>query len=699
MPDGSAKLPSSRLLVVDDAPDSRMLLCRWLERRGYRVASAASGAEALRLLEAQPVDLVLLDLVMPDLDGIEVLRRIRVSRSSAELPVVMVTGRSGNDDILGALLADANDYITKPIDFPMLMQRIEVHLGRLRAEQALLRSEERFALAVAGSNDGIWDWDLERRQVWFSPRWAAQLGLGEAELGNDPGTWFRRVHPDDLPKLKSALQASLDDPSLPFAFEHRLLHKDGRYRWMLARGRSLARDGRTVRIAGSLTETTDRKLADPVTGLPNRLIFRERLETAARAGRDFGLLLVNLDRFRAVNDTFGLHAGDELLARAAQKLELAASAADIVANLGADEFAVLADAGSAVRLAERVAAAFRDPFTVGGEKLYAQASIGLAMRGPEHGSGEEVLRDAQLALRRAKDEGGARIELSDPKSQADALRRLGLERDLRRALDEGEITAWFQPVVRLEDGAVVGFEALARWLKPDGAMVSPAEFIPIAEETGLIAALDARVLGLACAEAARWPDADGKPPYVAVNVSAKKFGDPGLLDLVDRVLAETGLDPRRLKLEITEGTIMRDPAAAERGVNELAFRQVGLAIDDFGTGYSSLAYLHRFRADTLKIDRSFVGALDKSDSGLVIVRAIIGLAQSLKMRIVAEGIETPQQHRILQELGCAFGQGFLFSRPVPIAAVAALAEGRPLPSLPPPRAGEGRGGGDPIVAA
>lgn len=680
MPDGLGQTNPDRILVVDDAAEGRELLCRWLERRGYHPTASASGAEALRLVDEGRFDLVLLDLAMPDLDGIEVLRRMRARHSSAELPVLIVTGRTGDEDVLNALLADANDYVTKPIDFPTLIQRIEVHLGRVRAEKALRRSEERFALAVAGSNDGIWDWDLEQREVWYSPRWGAQLGLSEEELGRDPATWFRRVHPEDLPRLKSALQASLDDPSRPFAVEHRVLHKDGSWRWMLARGRALARDGRTVRIAGSQTETTDRKLSDPVTGLPNRLIFREWLETAARAGRDFGLLLVNLDRFRAVNDTFGQHAGDELLARAAQKLEAAAGDADFVANLGADEFAVLADADSAVRLAERIAAAFQEPFTVDGEKLYAQASIGLALRRPEHGSGEEVLRDAQLALRRAKDEGGARIELSDPKSQADALRRLNLERELRRALDEGEITAWFQPIVRLEDRIVVGFEALARWPKPDGSMISPAEFIPVAEEAGLIGALDARILATACAEAVRWPGRGSRLPYVAVNVSAKKFGDPGLIDLVDRVLAETGLDPRRLKVEITEGTIMRDPAAAERSVNELAFRQVGLAIDDFGTGYSSLAYLHRFRADTLKIDRSFVGALDKSDSGLAIVRAIIGLAASLKMRIVAEGIETRQQHRILEELGCVFGQGFLFGRPVPAAEAAAMSDGGPLGS-------------------
>lgn len=680
MPDGIGQINPARILVVDDAAEGRELLCRWLERRGYHPTASSSGAEALRLVDEGQFDLVLLDLAMPDLDGIEVLRRIRARHSSAELPVLIVTGRTGDEDVLNALLADANDFVTKPIDFPTLIQRIEVHLGRVRAEKALRRSEERFALAVAGSNDGIWDWDLEQREVWYSPRWGAQLGLSEEELGRDPATWFRRVHPEDLPRLKAALQASLDDPSRPFAVEHRVLHKDGSWRWMLARGRALARDGRTVRIAGSQTETTDRKLSDPVTGLPNRLIFREWLETAARAGRDFGLLLVNLDRFRAVNDTFGQHAGDELLARAAQKLEAAAGDADFVANLGADEFAVLADADSAVRLAERIAAAFQEPFTVDGEKLYAQASIGLALRRPEHGSGEEVLRDAQLALRRAKDEGGARIELSDPKSQADALRRLNLERELRRALDDGEITPWFQPIVRLEDGVVVGFEALARWPKPDGSMISPAEFIPVAEEAGLIDALDARILATACAEAARWPGRGSRLPYVAVNVSAKKFGDPGLLDLVDRVLAETGLDPRRLKVEITEGTIMRDPAAAERSVNELAFRQVGLAIDDFGTGYSSLAYLHRFRADTLKIDRSFVGALDKSDSGLAIVRAIIGLAASLKMRIVAEGIETRQQHRILEELGCVFGQGFLFGRPVPAAEAAAMSDGGPLGS-------------------
>jgi diguanylate cyclase (GGDEF)-like protein/PAS domain S-box-containing protein len=671
MPDGAVPRRADRLLVVDDAAENRELVCKWLGRRGYVAIPAASGDEALRRLEAEPIDLVLLDVVMPDLDGIEVLRRIRARRSARELPVLMVTGRTSDDDILGALLADANDYVTKPIDFPVLLQRIEVHLARLRAEAALKRSEERFALAVAGSNDGIWDWDVEKGEVWFSPRWAAQLGLAEDEVGDDPQAWLRRVHPEDRPKLDAAIEACRRESSVPLEIEHRILHKDGSWRWMLSRGRALSRDGRTVRIAGSQTETGDRKIADPVTGLPNRLVFRERLETAARAGDDFGLLLVNLDRFRAVNDTFGLHAGDELLARAAQKLELAAATAEMVANLGADEFAVLADAGDAVRLAERIAAEFREPFAVNGEKLYAQASIGLALRRPEHGTGEEVLRDAQLALRRAKDEGGARVELCDPKQQADALRRLGVERDLRRALEEGEITAWFQPIVRVHDGVVIGFEALARWRKGDGTMISPADFIPVAEATGFCGAIDAQVLRFACAEAARWPARRGLP-YLAVNLSAKQFCEPGLLALVDDVLAETGLDPRRLKLEITEGTIMRDPAAAERAVAALTARQIGLAIDDFGTGYSSLAYLHRFRADTLKIDRSFVGALDKSDSGLAIVRAIIGLAGSLNMRVVAEGIETPPQRRILEELGCAFGQGYLFSRPVPIGEVPAL---------------------------
>jgi diguanylate cyclase (GGDEF)-like protein/PAS domain S-box-containing protein len=671
-------IEGERILVVDDIAENRDLLCRRLQRRGYRTAEAKNGEEALRLVDAEKFDLVLLDVSMPGIDGFETLRRMRRTKPASELPVIMVTARTQSDDILQALLADANDYVTKPIDFTVLFRRVEVHLARLRAEAAVRRSEERFALAVAGSNDGIWDWDIEKGEIWFSPRWKAQLGLEEDEVGVTPGEWFARVHPDDLGQLKAAIEGTIAAPELSLQIEHRLLHKDGSYRWMLARGRALDRDGKTVRLAGSLTETTDRKLADPVTGLANRVLFQERLDHAAKATRDFAVLLVNLDRFRSVNDTYGLHVGDELLASVARRIENCAGASEVIANLGADEFGVLVEASAAVRLAERIRSTLRDGYAIGTEEVYAGASVGVALRRPEHFDGESVLRDAQLALRRAKADGGGRVEMADPGEQADALRRLALERDLRRAVERNEIEPWYQPIVRLEDGVVVGFEALARWRR-DGAMVSPAEFIPVAEETGLIGAVDAQILRRACADLARWPS-QGLFPFVTVNLSAKQFGEPGLLDLVAGVLEETGLDPRRLKLEITEGTIMRDPVAAQSGVEALATRRVGIAIDDFGTGYSSLAYLHRFRADTLKIDRSFVSGLDRGDSGLAIVRAIIGLAHSLRMRVVAEGVETAPQRRILEELGCGFGQGYHFAKPLPRDEAADIAGKSLLPA-------------------
>jgi diguanylate cyclase (GGDEF)-like protein/PAS domain S-box-containing protein len=668
-----------QILVVDDVEDNRNILCRRLERRGMRCVPAANGIEALELVGTGQFDLVLLDVTMPEMDGFEVLRRIRLSHAPAELPVVMVTALSRGEDILRALAADASDFVTKPIDFPVLLARLAVHLDRRRAELALRRSEERFALAVAGSNDGIWDWDLAHGRVYFSPRWKGLIGFAEDELGDAPEEWLSRVHPDDRKALKDAIAASLADMERPLAVEHRLLHRDGTYRWMLARGRALAKHGRALRIAGSQTDLTDRKTADPLTGLPNRIFFRDELDRLAKrsiAGEGgFALLLANIDRLRQVNDGLGLGVGDKLIGAVGRLLAQTVGRDGMVANLGVDEFAILlpnAGSADAMRVAERIQEALKRPFVLDGETVYAPLSIGIALAGGGAGDGEAVLRDAQTALRRVKSDGGARNELFDPKLQESALRRLGLERDLREALTRGEIVPFYQPIVRLSDHRIVGFEALARWSRPGIGMVPPGEFIPVAEETGLIARVDAAVLGTAAAFAAHWPAGGEGAPFLGVNLSAQQFADPGLVAAVERTLAASGLPPERLHLEITESAIMRDQQIAESVVHALSARRIGLAIDDFGTGYCSLAYLHRFRAGTLKIDRSFVAEMERSPAVLAIVRTVVSLAGHLSMELVAEGIETESQRALLAELGVTLGQGFLLGRPMPEAEVRKL---------------------------
>jgi diguanylate cyclase (GGDEF)-like protein/PAS domain S-box-containing protein len=680
MSETAAIAAGETLLIVDDIEDNRNLLRRRLDRRGYTVIEAASGPDALALLAEREVSLALLDVTMPEMDGFELLRRIRTIRTRAELPVIMVTARNQSDDILEALSGQASDYITKPIDFALLFSRVEVHLGRMRAERALRDSEERFALAVKACNDGIWDWDLRTNELYLSPRWKELIGFADDELPSALDSWLGRIHPEDRPRVDSAIAATREGASLHLAVEHRVLHRDGSYRWMLARGVGQRSAGVTMRLTGSQTDLTDRKLVDPVTGLPNRAVFQQKLAAAERAdnGRgdtSFALLLCNLDRFKLVNDSFGLSLGDQALTAMGRLLRDSVRDVGFLAHLGGDEFAVLVTAScapaEALQLGDAILEMLRAPLLIGGETIEISASIGIALSTGE--GGEAALRDAQVALRRAKEGGGGKAELFEPKMHKDARQRLDLERDLRQAIRGGDLVPNFQPIVSLTDGRIVGFEALARWDRGGGkGMVAPAEFIPVAEETGLIRSVDQHILARACAEARRWHHGHDSGPFVSVNLSAKQVGDPGLVAATLEQIKEHGLKPRDIKLEITESAIMNDPDAAAAVMAELVSHGVGLAIDDFGTGYCSLAYLHRFPADTLKIDRYFVSQMDGGAHGLGIVSAIIDLAHGLGMAVVAEGIETAAQRDALRHLGCDYGQGFLFSRPVAADVAAKL---------------------------
>jgi diguanylate cyclase (GGDEF)-like protein/PAS domain S-box-containing protein len=679
MLDAAAPTPGELVLVVDDIEENRTLLRRRLERRGYGVVTASSGAEALVVLTQQDIGIALLDISMPEMDGLELLRRIRTMKTRGQLPVIMVTARSQGEDMLAALAAQANDYITKPIDFALLFSRIEVHLGRLRAERALRESEERFALAVKACNDGIWDWDLRSDNLFLSTRWKELVGYADDELPSEPASWLARIHPDDRPRVEKSLEQVRSGECLYLSVEHRILHRDGSYRWMLARGVGQRSGEATLRLTGSQTDLTDRKLVDPVTGLPNRVVFQQKLAAAARveSGRGdsgFALLLCNLDRFKLVNDSFGLSLGDQALAAMGRLLRDSLRDIGFLAHLGGDEFAVLVTGGcppaEALQLGDVILEMLRQPVEIGAETIEISGSIGIALSTGE--GGEAALRDAQVALRRAKEGGGGKAELFEAKMQRDARHRLDLERDLRQALRGGELVPNFQPIVSLADGHVAGFEALARWNRGGKGLVSPADFIPLAEETGLIKNIDQQIMSQACAEARGWRNGQRKPPFISVNLSAKQVGDPSLVQTILDQVKEHGLDPRQLKLEITESAIMNDPDAAAQIMAELVGHGVGLAIDDFGTGYCSLAYLHRFPADTLKIDRYFVAQMDGSPHGLGIVGAIIDLAHGLGMAVVAEGIETTVQRDALRHLGCDYGQGFLFSRPVSAEAASRL---------------------------
>ena len=674
------------LLVVDDNELNRDALSRHLRRQGYLVTAAADGHEALALIAAEPYDVVLLDVEMPGMSGLEVLTRLRAAHSDTELPVIMVTARSQGPDIVEAFRLGANDYVTKPIDVPVALARIATHVSRKWAFEDLRVSEERYALAMRGANDGLWDWNLFTNEVYWSPRWKAMLGYEETEIGTSPNEWFDRVHPEDLELVRTALTAHLEDPGSHFESEHRLLDSRGSYRWVRSRAAAVRSDaGVATRLAGSFSDITDTKLADPLTGLPNRLLFLDLLErTIKRAERKqsaFALLAVGLDRFTMVNDSLGPAAADQLIVAVSRRLQSSLRSTDAVtrgastftlARLGGDEFNVLVDgiaeAGDAISIAERLRRALLEPFDVDGNQVFTSAIVGVAVSATGYTRADEVLRDASVALHRAK-AGGMACEIFDPAMRSRAVSRLQLETDLRKAVDERALEMHYQPILSLRSGRIEAFEALVRWRHPDRGFVNPGEFIGVAETTGLIHEIGRLTLTESCRQMARWKKqfGDAAPRVVCVNMSSRQFTSADLISDIEAILEETGLASSSLKLEITESAFINDIRAAQATLERTQLLGIEWSLDDFGTGYSSLSHLHRLQVDTVKVDRSFVSRLEDDVRGLELVQAIVTLSHNLGMDVVAEGVETRVQAEQLLALGCEYAQGFHFSKAVEAA--------------------------------
>jgi diguanylate cyclase (GGDEF)-like protein/PAS domain S-box-containing protein len=696
------KEEKDHVLVVDDNEMNRDMLSRRLCRKGYHVTTACNGEEALHWLESKTFDLVLLDLMMPGISGLEVLKRIRATRNPSQLPVILVTARHDSSDIVKALELGANDYVTKPIDFAVTLARVGTQVSFKKAMTALHESEERFALAMQGANDGLWDWDLKDDTIYFSPRWKSMLGFEEDGIRNSPEEWLSRIHPEDMKAVRAAIAAHLAGETTHFENECRMQHKDGTYRWMLSRGLAVrGGDGKPARMAGSLTDITAGKVSDALTGLPNRIMFRDRLHRAIQRSKRqkeflFAVVFLDLDRFKLINDSLGHMIGDQLLLETALRLQkclraydtVARTGKDTLARWGGDEFIILLEdikhVTDATRVARRIASELKSPFFLGKQEVVMTASMGIAVSATGYNCNDDLMRDADIAMYRAKSLGKNRYEIFDAAMREQTVARLQLEQDLRKASDNGEIENYYQPIIALTSGRIVGFEALVRWRHPTRGLVGPLEFIPVAEETGLIAALGQWVLKEACRQTREWQlqyEADPEI-MVTVNLSAKQFQQADLVEQIGGALAASGLPPGCLKLEITESMIMGDPVAAAATLSHIKALDIRVGVDDFGTGYSSLSYLHRFPLDTLKVDRSFVSQMEMDKENKEIVRTIISLAHNLDLDVIAEGVETAEQWKVLQELGCEYAQGYFFSKPVPAKTAEALLASPPSWTVP-----------------
>ncbi|AWI89821.1 bifunctional diguanylate cyclase/phosphodiesterase [Methylobacterium sp. DM1] len=551
---------------------------------------------------------------------------------------------------------------------------------RHSTQEALIKSEARLALALDSGSDGLWDWDITTGHVWYSDRWQTMLGYMPGEIEPHIRSWTDLTHPDDLRQAQSLLKDHFEGRSDSYVCEHRVRTKAGAYSWILARGRVVAWNEKRapLRIVGTYIDITERKAAeeriaymachDALTGLPNRTVFREQLKrrlAEVRRGRgQAALLCLDLDRFKTVNDTLGHPAGDDLLCQIAARLKATVRDSDVVARLGGDEFAIIVPhldhPHQASKLAQRLIDAVGQPLDLGGHLVTVGTSIGIALAPVNGDTPETLFKHADLALYRAKAATRNNYCFYEAGMDTAVETRMRLELEMREAVMCDGFALHYQPVLRLAEGRIVGFEALMRWPHPTRGMVAPDEFIPLAEESGLIVPLGSWALHEACSEAASWPGEF----TVAVNVSAVQFQRPGLEQSVLSALEASGLAPHRLVLEITESVLVQDAEAVIACLHRLRHLGVRIALDDFGTGYSSLSYLRRFQFDKIKIDRTFIREI--GDPGAAaIVRAVVGIATQLGATVTAEGVETTEQLEQVRLEGCMEVQGFLVSRPLP----------------------------------
>jgi diguanylate cyclase (GGDEF)-like protein/PAS domain S-box-containing protein len=581
---------------------------------------------------------------------------------------------------------DRNKYSQHDVEFlTSVADQIALAIERKQAEVALRRSQERFELVTRATSDAIWDWNLATNELWWNEGFQKLFGYSAETVGSDIESWTGRLHPDDLDRVVDAIHSHIDSGNNNWSDEYRFRRADGSYAVVIDRGYVVHDDnGIPVRMLGSMMDVSERKvleeqlthqaLHDPLTKIANRVLFRDRVEHALsklrRGNSSLAVLFLDLDNFKQVNDSIGHGAGDQLLIAVARRLQDCLRSSDTAARLGGDEFAVLVESvhckDEATMIAERINTVFRQPFIIDGKEVYMSTSIGIAQSSPEINTSDELLRNADLAMYRAKNQGKGGYVVFEQRMHEALVERLELEDDLRAAIDNKEFTIHYQPIVDLGSQEMLGMEALVRWNHPRYGMLAPMKFIPLAEETNLIVPLGEWILGEACRQTQEWCDrfAKGYEISVTVNISIRQFQQKELVAIVHNALERSGLKPNCLILEITESFMMQETESTIAKLHELKKLGIRLAIDDFGTGYSSLSYLQRFPIDILKIDKSFVDKIGNGKEGKAVARAIIMMGDSLNLKTIAEGIERPEQIAALQNLGCEAGQGFHFARPL-----------------------------------
>ena len=673
------------VLIVDDTPANLDVISQALIDAGFETAIATSGERALKQVQLDPPDLILLDVMMPGIDGFETCRRLKAQDVLKDIPIIFMTALDDVDSKVKGLELGAVDYITKPFQEREVLARVRAQMNLRYATQQLAASEARLNSILNSLKDVVWSAQLHPLEfLYFNPVMEYLYGVPASRFLEDSQQWFEMIHPEDRVEMTKLLEDH--NPPEFLDCEYRITRPDGEIRWLQCQAQIRSRGSeQRLRVDGIIHDVTGRKQAeselkyaaehDSLTHLANRAYFisclNKLLDKPRQRKQDqFAVLFIDLDRFKVINDSLGHLCGDQLLIQVSKILKRSVRPTDLIARLGGDEFTILlhnvSEIAEVIAVSDRIQSELTHPIALAEKSVTVTASIGIVQDEPKYNAADELLRDADLAMYQAKSLGKACHQLFSEEMYEQAMAKITLENQLRIAIDQREFCLYYQPILDLKSKILKGFEALVRWHHPERGFISPGDFIPLAEETGLIIPLGDYIMEEACRQMALWlaqfPQAQDLS--ISVNLSGRQIQSRGFIERLTTTVQRARLQPHHIKLEITESLLMENSELTLMLFKQLQSLGFRLSLDDFGTGYSSLSYLHRFPINTLKVDRSFISVMAPGDSSFEIVRTITSLARTLNMDVVAEGVETEEQAEYLRSLSCEMVQGYLFSRPL-----------------------------------
>jgi diguanylate cyclase (GGDEF)-like protein len=679
-----ANVKQQLILVVDDDPVTRIYLKKALKEEGYDVLLAEDGDEALEIYKQNKPDMVVLDVMMPLMNGFEVCKQIRDQEQDINTPILMLTGLDDIESIEKSFANGATDFVVKPVNLPIFKQRIRYGLKMHKTDIELLDNQTHLSHIHTIAKSGYWEWDIINDDVKLSDEACCLFSIDKNESSNTFKDYMKYIHPGDRDDVEHAVIEALEKGTI-YDIEYRMITPDNDLLVVHNRTEVVTdASGKALRMVGVIQDITEKYNAqkviqhqadhDALTGLHNRSSFKTYLEQILSdmlndKDSKSVIFYIDIDRFRQINDTFGSELGDLFLVQVANRLKTLVETPETLARVGVDEFAVIFKEIKASENLETKAQEFIDalskPYYLDGNEIIRMVSIGIVISSQGENSADELIRRASLARQYAKEYGGDQFSFYTHSMGSDLNKTLVMENQLRKALDNGALKIFYQPIVHVESGRISGMEALVRWDHPVRGIVPPFEFIPLAEETGLIVRIGQWILEESCRQTVEWHKKGFYNLTINVNISPVQFNQKNFLYTVTKTLKKVGLDPNYLELEITESCTMNNVNETISVLGKLKKMGIKIAIDDFGTGYSSLSYLNKMPLNTLKVDRSFIKEINSAGENKEIAKLIIGMAKTLGLNVISEGIETAGQLKFIEDHDSNEYQGYLFSPPIP----------------------------------